>query len=70
MSEKILQRDPIEEMKKAFKLFDDDDTGKINLKNLRRVFILLFYLLFTIYYLLFLNLLNEIGCKRIRGRND
>jgi len=53
VSEKILQRDPIEEMKKAFKLFDDDDTGKINLKNLRRVFILLFYLLFTIYYLLF-----------------
>lgn len=37
VTEKILDRDPIEEIRKAFKLFDDDGTGKINLRNLRRV---------------------------------
>jgi centrin-3 len=37
VSEKILDRDPVEEIKKAFQLFDDDGTGKISLRNLRRV---------------------------------
>ena len=37
MSAKILERDPVEEMRKAFRLFDEDDKGKIDLKNLRRV---------------------------------
>ncbi|KAG8759471.1 Calcium-binding component of the spindle pole body (SPB) half-bridge [Serendipita sp. 396] len=37
MAEKILARDPAEEIRRAFQLFDDDNTGKISKKNLKRV---------------------------------
>jgi len=37
MSERILARDPMDEIRRAFQLFDDDNTGKISLRNLRRV---------------------------------
>lgn len=37
MGEKVLNRDPLDEIRRAFRLFDDDNTGKISLRNLRRV---------------------------------
>lgn len=37
MTVKMADRDPREEMLKAFRLFDDDETGRISFKNLKRV---------------------------------
>jgi len=37
VTEKLLSRDPLTDLKRAFALFDDDRTGKISLRNLRRV---------------------------------
>ncbi|EPQ31105.1 uncharacterized protein PFL1_01294 [Pseudozyma flocculosa PF-1] len=37
MSERIASRDPMDEIRRAFALFDDDGTGKISLRNLKRV---------------------------------
>ena len=37
MIHKISNRDPKDEILKAFRLIDDDETGKISFKNLKRV---------------------------------
>ena len=37
MTSKMGERDSREEMLKAFRLFDDDETGKISFRNLKRV---------------------------------
>jgi centrin-3 len=37
MTHKIADRNPTEEIYKAFKLFDDDNSGYISLKNLRKI---------------------------------
>ncbi|XP_063694941.1 centrin-3-like [Bolinopsis microptera] len=37
LKDKMLERNPEDEVQKAFTLFDDDGTGSINLRNLRRV---------------------------------
>ncbi|KAG4304970.1 hypothetical protein PORY_001645 [Pneumocystis oryctolagi] len=37
MTEKILERDPLDEIKRAYALFADEQTGKINIRNLRRI---------------------------------
>ncbi|CAG8681201.1 2116_t:CDS:2 [Rhizophagus irregularis] len=36
MAERVVNRSPIEEIHRAFQLFDDDNTGKISLHNLKR----------------------------------
>lgn len=37
MTKKYAERDPTDEIIKAFRLFDDDNSNKISLRNLKRV---------------------------------
>jgi Ca2+-binding EF-hand superfamily protein len=37
MQDKIRERNPVDELKKAFRIYDEDDTGKITFENLKKV---------------------------------
>ena len=37
VAQKIATRDPVDELRKAFRLFDADETGRISFANLKRV---------------------------------
>ncbi len=37
MTKKYSERDPEDEILKAFKLFDDDNSGKISLRKLKKI---------------------------------
>lgn len=37
VTERILARDPLDEIRRAFRLFDNDGTGRISLRDLKRV---------------------------------
>jgi centrin-1 len=37
MTKRMEERDPEEQMRQAFRLFDDDNTGRISFKNIKRV---------------------------------
>ncbi|CAH8466903.1 unnamed protein product [Schistosoma intercalatum] len=37
VTDMILDRDPVTEMVRAFKLFDEDDSGKITYRNLKKI---------------------------------
>lgn len=37
MTERVLERDPLDEVLKAFRLFDESESGRIGVRDLRRV---------------------------------